>query len=100
MSGMACQVIIEVPMAFHVTPPSMTSLPKTVGQVGSVAAELAAVGCTASNKKFVMGDGVSRFQVTRSANPALRPDVPLPAPIETRQCAAPGGATPVTVVCR
>src|SRR5580692_5005517 len=97
---MACQVIIEVPIAFHVTVPSITSFPNTVGHVGSVAAELPAAGCTASNKKLVMGAGVAKFHETRSAKPALRLLVPLPAPIDTRQCAAPAGAIPVTEVLR
>src|SRR5580658_174939 len=100
MSGIACHVMMDVPIACHVTPPSITSLPNTVGQVGSVAAELPAVGCTASNRKLVIGAGVARFQLTKSANPALRLVVPLPAPIATRACAAPAGAMPVTDACR
>ena len=95
MIGIASQVIIDVPTASHVTVPSITSLPKKVGHVGSVPAELPAVGCTASNKKFVMGAAVSRFQLTKSAKPAFRLLVPLPAPIDTRTCAAEGGAVAV-----
>ena len=40
--------MIDVPIAFHVTPPSMTVLPATVGQLGSVEPEVAAPLCTAS----------------------------------------------------
>src|SRR5450759_2448845 len=95
MSGIACHVMIDVPIAFHVTPLSVTVLPKIVGHVGSVAAELPAAGCTASYRKFEMGDGVSKFQDTRPTYPMLRLDVPLPAPIPTRTCAAFAGALPV-----
>jgi hypothetical protein len=92
--------MIDVPIAFHVTPPSITSLPNVVGHVGSVAAELAAAGCTASNKKFVIFAGDARFQLTKSAYPVFLEVVPDPAPIDTLAREAPAGAVPVTDTCR
>jgi hypothetical protein len=44
IKGIACHVMIEVPIASHVTVPSITEPSSVVGQTGSVAAELPGVG--------------------------------------------------------
>src|SRR5208282_5627892 len=77
--GIASYVIIEVPIACHVTEPSTTSKPSVVGHVGSVAAEMPDDGCTASYKKFVGREGDARFQKRPPTYPSLRVIVPEPA---------------------
>src|SRR5579863_7697523 len=96
MIGIASHVMIEVPTASHVTPPSTIVAPAEVGHTGCVCPELAGFACTASNRKLLIAVGCSKLHVTKSAKPVLREFVPLPAPIATRTCAALAGATPVT----
>src|SRR5487761_976699 len=97
MIGIASQVMIDVPIASHVTPPSTTVFPATDGHVGSVLPDVAAPDCTASKMKFDTAAGVSRFHEMRSALPARALLEPVSYLQATRQPLALAGALPVTV---
>src|SRR5208283_383055 len=73
MRGIASHVMIDVPMASHVTVPSITVLPNTVGHVGCVPPEMPEEGCTASYKKFVIVEGVSKDHFISPTKAVLNP---------------------------
>src|SRR6516164_509655 len=97
MIGIACHVMIEVPMASHVTPPSTTVLPAVVGQVGCVVPEVPADDCTASYRKLDTAAGCSSDHTTRS-HCESRVLVPFCDWSFTRTRAALAGAFAVTVI--